>query len=141
MTLTRSAGSRLTRSAGLSADTISRLSAGTSDIESIVIQSDFYTKIWDDILNKKMIHDQSTFGPDFCKEENICKTPMCSAGAIVHIFNRYDLSKKYGFAKAAEMIHYKHYPDYPCQNFGSIPQEWALAWIETAAEMESNLKK
>jgi hypothetical protein len=48
----------------------------------------------------------------------------------------YALREKYGWSSAASLIHLKTHPDYPIQNFGEIPQEYALAYIEEMAEME-----
>ncbi len=71
-------------------------------------------------------------------EDNICGTPMCTAGHLVNMAGEigYKLKSKYGWANAAMLIHLKSNPDLPVQNFGSIPQEWALAYIEEMAERE-----
>ena len=50
----------------------------------------------------------------------------------------YELKKKYGWAEAASILHKKNYPDAPCQNFGSIPQAHAIAYIEVMAERVDN---
>jgi hypothetical protein len=50
----------------------------------------------------------------------------------------YRLKEKYGWEGAAALIHYKSRPDVPPQNFGGIPQSWAMAYIEERAEEESN---
>lgn len=97
-----------------------------------------------DINSKKRIHMQSTFGPEDCTPEtNICGTAMCTAGHLVNMAGKigYDLKKKYGWEKAAFLIHKKSLPDFPVQNFGSIAQDLALAYIETAAEYEATLDK
>jgi hypothetical protein len=103
-----------------------------------------YSKLLEDIKAKRRIHAQSTFGPDDCPaEQEVCGTKMCTAGHLVNMAGEigYKLRHKYGWAVAAGMIHYKAHPGYPCQNFGSIPQDWAIAYIEEAAEMEQEKAK
>jgi hypothetical protein len=63
---------------------------------------------------------------------------MCTAGHLVNMGGGmgYALKDKYGFSVAAALIHEKAHPGWPCQNFGSIPQDWALAYIEEMAGHE-----
>lgn len=100
-----------------------------------------YTQLLHDINKKKRIHTQSTFGAleDFNAAKKVCKTPMCTAGHLVNMAGKrgYELKNKYGWATAATLIHQKAHPDYPVQNFGAIPQEWAMAYIEDMAEREN----
>lgn len=70
---------------------------------------------------------------------------MCTAGHLVSMAGAkgYELLKKCGndFSLAAGLIHMASRPDAPQQNFGSIPQEWAMAYIEErAAEEEAGEK-
>ncbi len=100
-----------------------------------------YTKLLADLKAKKRIHDQSTFGPESeIPEENVCGTAMCTAGHIINMAGAfgYELKEKYGWGPAATLICKKTYPDQPVQNFGSIPQAWAMAYIETMAEREAS---
>lgn len=64
---------------------------------------------------------------------------MCTAGSLVHMAGQrgYELKKEFGWEGAASLIHKKAHPDYPCQNFGGIPQSWAMAYIEEMAEREA----
>ena len=94
-----------------------------------------------DIRNKLRIHDQSTFGPeDFDPNRNVCKTRMCTAGHLVNMAGEpgYRLLEACGgcFDIAAALIHDASRPDVPQQNFGSIPQELAMAYIEQRAAEE-----
>ncbi|MBX9851858.1 MAG: hypothetical protein K2X86_08875 [Cytophagaceae bacterium] len=94
------------------------------------------------INNKKRTHKQLDWGPEKCPEEsNVCSTEMCTAGHLVNMAGSigYDLKDKYGWEMAATLIHKKSCPDFPIQNFGNIPQEWALAYIEEMAERESKI--
>ncbi len=132
----------------LSADTINNLSADTMGIiqdkikewETIPVLEKPYTKLWNDIKDKKRVHKQSDWGPESCvAEDNICGTAMCTAGHLVNMAGivGYQLKDKYGWRMAAMLIHQKSSPDLPCQNFGNIPQEWALAYIEEMANREN----
>ena len=99
-----------------------------------------YSKLWEEIQAKKRLHNQSDWGPSTCPtHDNICKTPMCTAGHLVNMAGSigYELQQKYGWAGAASLIHAKSCPDLPEQNYGAIKQEWALAFIECNAELES----
>jgi hypothetical protein len=49
----------------------------------------------------------------------------------------YQLKNKYDWSFAATLIHLKSCPHLPIQNFGSIPQAHALAYIEEMAELEN----
>ncbi len=110
--------------------------------DSIPLVEKPYTKILAGIKARELIHKQSTFGPDErVAEENICNTPMCTAGALVYLGGDkgWELKKKYQWRIAAGLIHYKAHPTLPAQNFDSIPQEWAMAYIERMAEIEAGL--
>jgi hypothetical protein len=106
--------------------------------ETIPVLVKPYTKLLEDINSNNRIHKQSTYGPEKCPQ-NVCGTSMCTAGHLVNMVGKlgYELKNKYGWAVTASMIHYKAHPDYPCHNFGNIPQEWALAYIEEMAEREA----
>jgi hypothetical protein len=97
-----------------------------------------YSTMLADIRAHRRIHNQSTFGPDADPKENLCGSPMCTAGHLVNMAGEagYELKEKFGWADAARFIHLKSRPDVPPQNFGSIPQAWALAYIEERAEEE-----
>ncbi|TDO68854.1 hypothetical protein EV143_11838, partial [Flavobacterium chryseum] len=141
----------------LSADTLNNLSAYTlknlrpevlkeynNFWDSIPKLDKPYTKMLNGIKNKELIHQQSTFGPleeynYYDPEFNVCGTPMCTAGHLVYMAGEvgFKLLKDYGFVGAATFIHRKTHPDFPVQNFGSIPQSWALSYIEFMADVES----
>ena len=98
-----------------------------------------YTRLWQEIQTRKRIHNQSNWGPEKCPQEaNVCGTAMCTAGHLVNMAGArgYELKQEFGWARAASIIHQKSCPDLPEQNYGSIPQEWALAYIEEMAERE-----
>jgi hypothetical protein len=63
---------------------------------------------------------------------------MCTAGHLVHMAGEigYSLKAKYDWVFAAMLIHRKSRPDIEPQNFGSIPQKFALAYIEERAAEE-----
>lgn len=98
-----------------------------------------YTRLWADIQAKRRTLDQSTFGNASPSEPNICGTAMCTAGHLVNMAGEagWKLKEKYGYATAAALIHEKAHPGWPCQNFGGIPDEWALAYIEEMAAREA----
>ena len=107
--------------------------------DSIPILDKPYSRLFADIKAKKRIHRQSTWGPEDCTAEtNICGTPMCTAGHLVNMAGPigYQLKDKYGWRDAATMIHIKAHPNFPIQNFNSIDQSYALAYIEVMAEWE-----
>jgi len=144
----------------LSADTINRLSADTiNSLSADTINANFiqqikekhaelldsvpklelpYTRMLEQIREGQRIHKQSTFGPECDPGENICGTPMCTAGHLVNMAGAagYDLKNKIGWHSAAFIIHKKAHPDYPAQNFGNIDQDFAMAYIEEMAERE-----
>jgi len=99
-----------------------------------------YTRIVSDIKEGRRIHRQSTFGPDRDPSTNLCKTPMCTAGHIVNLAGPegYALKEKYGWSAAAAILFEKAHPGWPQQNYGNIPQEWAMAFLETMAEREAS---
>ena len=127
----------------LSADTLSRLSADTLNkligLEIPKLERP-YSKLLADIKEKRRVHQQSTWGPENepCTETNVCGTAMCTAGHIVNMAgeNGWKLKQKIGFAGAATLIHFKSHPDLPCQNFGYINQDYAMAYIEEMAAIE-----
>ena len=100
-----------------------------------------YTRLLADINAKKRQFRQSTWGPEGAPtpEPNICNTPMCTAGHLVSMAGEagWALKEKYGFAGAALLIHDAAHPGVPAQNFGAIPDAWALAYIEEMAEREN----
>jgi hypothetical protein len=106
--------------------------------DSIPVIPKLYTKLLADIKAKRRLHDQKTWGPECDPGANVCGTPMCTAGHLVNIAGEigYKLRAKYDWRGAARLIHMKNRPDAPPQNFGSIPQEFALAYIEQRAEEE-----
>lgn len=93
------------------------------------------------IQNKKRLFKQSTFGPSEKAVDDIhlCDTPMCTAGNLVNLAGEqgWEFQKKYGFSVAASLIHQKSCRDLPEQNYQSIPDKWALAYLEEMAERES----
>ena len=111
--------------------------------DSIPTLQNPYTELLADIKSKKRIHEQSTFGPDDDPEQNLCASPMCTAGHLDNMAGAvgYALAGKYGFPAAAMMIAEKAHPGWPQQNYGRIPQAWALAFIEEMAEREANQQK
>ncbi len=113
-------------------------SALREEMDKIPILNRPYSQLWNDIKDKKRVFNQSTFGNCGSPEENICGSAMCTAGHLVNMAGQagYDLKKRYGYAGAANIIHHLAHPDWPCQNFGNIPTEWALAYIEEMAERE-----
>jgi hypothetical protein len=123
-------------SAGYSVSALRSAGYSASDVPILINP---YSKMWADIQAKTMNHDQSTFGPtELQPEANICGSAMCTAGALVQMGGEkgWALQEKFGFATAAWLIHDASHPSWPCQNFGTIPQEWALAYIEKMAERE-----
>ncbi len=126
----------------LSPYTLNKLKDYEELVKAIPVLEKPYTKLLKDIQAKQRIFKQSTYGEieDYDPKANVCGTPMCTAGHLVNMAGKpgYDLKNKYGWAIAATVIHKKAHPDLPAQNFGSIPQEWALAYIEEMAEIESN---
>ena len=103
-------------------------------------------KVWRrllaDLRASKRQHKQSTWGPEDAPtpEPNLCNTPMCTAGHLVSMGGEkgWALKEEYGWATAAALIHYKAHPDQPVQNFGAIPDAWAMAYIEEMAALEAN---
>ena len=98
-----------------------------------------YSRMLADIEAGKRCHQQNTSGPDDAKPDmDICGTPMCTAGHLVNMAgpDGYALKDRLGYAGAATLIHMASRPDVPPQNFGNIPQEWALAYIEARAAEE-----
>jgi hypothetical protein len=101
-----------------------------------------YSRMLADIRERRRVHQQSTFGPDDDPKTNLCNTAMCTAGHLVNMAGEagYKLKNAVGgFAEAARLIHLKSRPDVPPQDFGSIPQAYALAYIEKRAEEEEAL--
>ena len=133
------------RSAGYSASDVRSAGYSEEDLkewDSIPVLEKPYTRLLEGINAKKLVHNQATFGPEECLDEgNICGTPMCTAGHLVQSAGKigWELRKKYGWSDAATLIHYKAHPDYPPQDFGGIPQAWAIAYIEYMADIEANV--
>jgi hypothetical protein len=98
-----------------------------------------YTRMLADIQAGVRLHKQSAFGPNFDPATNLCKTPMCTAGHMVQMAGSagYELQRKFGWELAAALLFEAAHPGWPQQNYGSIPQEWALAHIEVMAEREA----
>ena len=99
-----------------------------------------YTRLWEDIQKQARLHDQGTFGPSRpTPEPNVCNTAMCTAGHLVNMAgdDGWKLQSAYGFCSAAQMLHEVAHPGWPCQDFSSIPQSWAMAYIETMAQREA----
>src|SRR3990167_5050627 len=117
--------------------TPSDLRAAEEEWASIPVIPKLYTQLLKAIESEERIHDQSTFGPEH--PNNVCETPMCTAGHLVNMAGEvgYELKKKYGFPVAARLIHLKSRPDAPPQNYGSIPQDFAMAYIRERAKEES----
>jgi len=107
---------------------------------SVPIVENPYTRILADIQAGQRLHDQSTFGPECDPATNLCGSAMCTGGHLVNLGGAagYALKDKYGWATAAALIHEKAHPGWPCQDFGMIPQENALAYIEYMAACESS---
>ncbi len=133
-------------SAGYSASSLLSAGYSASDLEeweSIPVLEKPYSTLLSDINEKKRIHKQSTWGDieEYDCNANVCGTPMCTAGHLVNLAGKigYDLKKKYGWAQAGALIHYKAHPDLPVQDFGSIPQAVAMAYIETMADLENGV--
>jgi hypothetical protein len=66
---------------------------------------------------------------------------MCTAGHLVNLAGEagYKLKNETSWAVAATILHYKAHPDLPPQNFNSIPQDWAIAYIKHMAKVEAKL--
>ncbi len=144
-------------SLGKNIETINGLSSRTINGKKELLEA--YNKFWDsvpklenfysnlllEINNKQRTHCQSTFGDieDFDPTKNVCGSQMCTAGHLVNVAGErgYELKKEFGFATSAEFIHKKSYPDAPCQDFGNIPQSWAISYIEIMAEFDERKDK
>ncbi|MBI1188266.1 MAG: hypothetical protein GC206_13210 [Alphaproteobacteria bacterium] len=113
--------------------------AGLADDQIPLIERP-YTQLRDALRTKARVHKQSTWGPEDAPpaEENICKTPMCTAGHFVSMAGEkgWELKNRFGWAGAYALLHDRAHPDTPMQNTASIPDEWALAYIEEMAAME-----
>jgi hypothetical protein len=122
--------------------TPSALIAAEKEWDEIPIIKNLYSKLLEQIESGQRIHQQSIFGPDCDPKTNVCKTPMCTAGHLVNFCGAigYKLREKYGWVIAARMIHNKNRPDVPPQNFGGIPQEFAMAYIRERAQEEQSAK-
>ena len=132
------------RSAGYSASDLRSAGYSLSGLlERTPLVEKPYTRLLADIRAQRRLFSQKTWGPEDAStpEPNICKTAMCTAGHLVSMAGEagWKLKKEFGFAGAAALIHAKAHPDFPCQNFGVIPDAWALAYIEEMAEHEANV--
>ena len=130
--------------AGYSVSDLKSVGYSASDLRSIeALEAEIpklekpYSRLWKEIQMKKRIHKQSDWGPEK-PSDNICGTPMCTAGHLVNMAGEagYKLKDATSWSIAASIIHYKAHPDIPPQNFNSIPQELALAYIEQMAKYE-----
>ncbi len=133
------------RAAGFSASDVRAAGFSASDVaewDTIPVLEKPYSHLLSDIKAKKRTHDQKTYGPEAQPSDNICGAHMCTAGHLVNMAGKigYALKDKYGWQGAANLIHAKSRPDVPPQNFGTIPQEWAMAYIEERAAEEENAK-
>ena len=119
--------------------TPSDLAEADADWDSIPALPNLYTNLANAIESGDRKHDQQTWGPDADPGQNLCGTAMCTAGHLVNMAGPagYALRHKYGWAGAARMIHAKNRPDVPPQNFGSIPQKFAMAYIRQRAAEEA----
>jgi hypothetical protein len=131
--------------AGYSVSDVRSAGYSASDVQELFDRVPFvenpYTKLLKGIQARERIFKQSTFGPGiYIREENICNTAMCTGGHLVNLGGKpgWKLQEEFGFSTAGALIHQKAHPGWPCQNFGSIPDEWALAYIEEMAEHEAN---
>jgi hypothetical protein len=109
--------------------------------ENVPAIENLYSRLLDDITAHRRVHKQSTWGPENPTPElNICKTPMCTAGHLVSMAGEsgWNLKRQFGWEGAARLIHDRAHPGWPPQNYGAIPDEWALAWIRTMAAHEKN---
>jgi len=123
--------------------TPSDLKEAEKEWDSIPLIPKMYTRLLEEIEKGLRKHDQSTFGPDYDPETNLCKTRMCTAGHLVNMAGEvgYALKQKYDFPTAARMIHMKNRPDVLPQNFGSISQDLAMAYIRERATEETKETK
>ena len=109
-------------------------------LEGVPLLEKPYTTILADIDAKRRKFNQARFGPDTgVSSDHLCKTAMCTAGHLVNMAGGEGVAllKKHGFAHAAALIHAKAHPDHPCQNFGVIKDEFALAYIRKMAAIET----
>jgi len=101
--------------------------------------------MWNDIKNKKRIHNQKTFGDikDFDPKLNVCGIAMCTGGMWVDLGGKpaYDFKNKYGYALTSLLMHKKAHPTLPCQDFGTPTQESAEAYIEWMALNEEDINE
>jgi hypothetical protein len=132
-------------SAGYSASALRSAGYSASELEDFLADVPLverpYSRLWADLKAKARVHKQSTWGPDTAiADDNVCGTPMCTAGHLVQMAGAagYALRLKYGLSGAATLIHMKAHLDEPPQNFDSIPQDWALAYIEMMAAKEAS---
>ncbi|MBL8644417.1 MAG: hypothetical protein JNK21_10840 [Rhodospirillaceae bacterium] len=100
-----------------------------------------YTRLLNDIREKRRTHKQSTFGDldHYEPDDNVCGMPMCTAGHFVQMAGKagFKLKRTYDWTGAYQLLHMKAHPDTPPQSTASIPQDWAMAYIETMAVKEA----
>ena len=122
--------------------TVSQLVRGYSTADVPTVEKP-YSRMLAAIESRAIIHDQSDYGPghyDCGPETDSCGTPMCTASHLVAMAG--EAGAKLldacdgNLPLAAGLIHAMSRPDAPCQDFGSIPQEWALAYIRERASEE-----
>src|SRR3990167_6623045 len=118
--------------------TENQLNDAEDEWNSIPILIKPYTRMLAEIKAGQRIHDQSKFGPESNPKENLCRTPMCTAGHLVNMAGDigYELMKKNGWGTAAGLPPIKTRSDAPPQNYGNIPQKFAMAYIEQRAAEE-----
>ena len=133
------------RNAGASLSDLLNAGASLSALRGDLNEDDIplvkkpYSRMLAEIKAGERIHKQSTFGPENAPVVHTCGTPMCTGGHLVQMGGKkgWKLKERFGFAGAAALIHAKAHPGWPCQDFGSIPQDWAMAYIETMAKREA----
>jgi len=129
--------SRLTREqlSWLTGEQLSRL---TGD-RKIPRMENLYSRMAADVQSKARTLRQSTFGPETVDAEHVCRTPMCIAGHTVNLAGAegYALKEVFGFACAARLIHIASCPTLAPPRYDTYPDEWALAYIEEAAALET----
>ena len=129
----------------LSAYTLNKLKEYQELVDAIPVLSKPYTQLLNDIKENKRTFKQSVWGNIETWEQacdaknNICNTPMCQAGALIHMAGKagYEL-KQYlnSWERAATIIFKKANPDLREPNFLNTSQESALVFIEETAKLE-----
>jgi len=122
--------------------TMDQLYAAGEILADVPLLEKPYTRLLAEIKSGDRKFDQSTFGPGtHVQEKHLCETPMCIAGHLVNMAGEagWKLKEHYhSFVCAAALLHAKAHPNLPPPNFSSIPDDWALAYIEEMATIEAN---